>query len=160
MARLTTLLLILVLTACAGGATGDPNRDLQWRTSIRGNEVRAVVFDRTGGYQIQRVSLVGPDGQILPAREMTRENQGGSGSGVGFGVAGGYGSRSGASLGMGMGVPFDSDMAPPLERRTVAIIALPDPELYRRTAAQWRIEVDMITPKGVAYHATIPAPTT
>jgi hypothetical protein len=159
MARLTTLLLVLVLAACAGGPTGDPNRDLQWRTSIRGNEVRAVLFDRTGGYQIQRVSLVGPDGQTVPAREMTRENQGGSGSGVGFGIGGSYGSRSGGALGAGMGVPFDSEMAPPLERRTVAIIPLPDPELFRRTAAQWRIEVDMITPKGVAHHATIPAPT-
>jgi hypothetical protein len=159
MARITTLLLILVLAACGGGPTGDPARDLQWRTSIRGNEVRAIVFDRTGSYMIQRVSLVGPDGQTVPAREMTRENQGGSGSGITFGVGGTYGSRSGAGMGLGTTVPMDSDLAPPLERRTVAVIPLPDPDRYRRTASQWRIEVDMTGPSGVAHHATIPAPT-
>ena len=160
MTRLTTLLLVLVLAACGGGPTGDPARDLQWRTSIRGNEVRAIVFDRTGSYVIQRVSLVGPDGQTIPAREMTRENQGGSGSGVTFGVGGGtYGSRGGAGVGLGTTVPLDTDTAPLLERRTVAVIPLPDPEGYRRTAAQWRIEADMIAPDGVVRHATVPAPT-
>jgi DNA-binding transcriptional LysR family regulator len=156
MTRLTTLLLVLALAACVARPPGDPNRDLQWRTSIRGNEVRAVVFDRTGSYRIERVALVGPNGQIWPAREMTRENQGGSGPGVG--LTGGYGSRSGAALGLGIGMPYEYDLAPPLERRTVAVIPLPDAELYRRTAAQWRIEIDMVTPVGIAHHATIPAP--
>jgi hypothetical protein len=150
---------MLVLAACGGGPTGDPARDLQWRTSIRGNEVHAIAFDRTGAYVIQRVSLVGPEGQIIPAREMTRESQGGSGSGVTFGVGGVYGSRGGGGVGLGTSVPLDTDTAPLLERRTVAIIPLADPERYRSTASQWRIEVDMVAPGGMVRQATVPAPT-
>jgi hypothetical protein len=132
-----------------------PERDLQWRTSLRADEAWFVVFDRTGQYRIDRVALVGPGGQAVPAREMTRENQGGNGR-PGFGVFGSGGSRGMNGVGVGIDIPVGSDPGS-LERRTSAVIPLPQD--YRRTAPQWKIEVDMTTPDGSAYHATIPAPT-
>jgi hypothetical protein len=155
MRRLLLGLAVLVLGACSGGPTGVPERDLQWRTSLRGNEVRVIVFDRTGQYRIDRVTLVGPDGQVVPARELTRESQGGS-SGPGFGVFGAGGSRGTSSFGIGIDMPVGSD-AGSLERRTSALIPMP-PD-YRRDAAQWRIDIEMITPSGASNRTSIAAPT-
>src|SRR5262245_1274932 len=82
---IVSALVVLVLGACSGRPTGVPERDLQWRTSLRGEELRVIVFDRTGEYRIDSISLVGPNGQVLPAREITRESQGGT-TGPGYSV--------------------------------------------------------------------------
>ena len=146
--------MVLALVACSGRPTGVPERDLQWRTSLRGDELSVIVFDRTGEYRIDGVSLVGPNGQVIPAREMTRESQGGS-AGPGYSVFGAGGSR-GAGIGAGIDFPIGGE-APSLERRTSAVIPLPAG--YRQTPAQWHIDVEMIVPGGGPYRASIPAPT-
>ena len=156
MTRLTTLLMVLVLAACSGRPAGTPERDLQWRTSVRGDEIRVVLFDRTGSYRIDRIALVGPSGQEVQAREMTRESQSG-GKGPSFGLGGDYGSRGGGSLGVGMSLPLDTDYSPAIDRRTSAVIPMPNG--YTQNPAQWRIEVEMTMPGGGPYHATLPAPT-
>src|SRR5262245_58267949 len=115
---------MLALAACSGRPTGVPERDLQWNTSLRGDELRVIVFDRTGEYRIDSVTLVGPNGQVVPAREMTRESQGGSGSGPGYSVFGAGGSR-GAGIGAGIDIPIGGEPAASLERRTSAVIPLP-----------------------------------
>lgn len=148
-------LAVLTLAACSGRPTGVPERDLQWRTSLRGDEVRVVVFDRTGQYRIDRIALVGPDGSVVPARELTRESQSGGGR-PGVGIGGNYGPRSGGGLIAGMDVPAGSDGSS-LERRTAAVI--PIPQGYRQNAAQWHVEIDMILPGGGANQTNIPAPT-
>ena len=155
MKRLVLTLMIFALAACSGRPTGTPERDLQWRTSLRGDTVQVVVFDRTGQYRINSVSLVGPSGQVVPARELTRENED-DGSGPGFDVFGAGGSRGMGGIGMGIDIPVGSRPAS-MERRTSAIIPMPSD--FRRNAAQWHIEVEMARPDGSPYRATIPAPT-
>jgi hypothetical protein len=148
-------LLVMALGACAGHPTGVPERDLLWRTSLRGDEVRVIVFDRTGEYRINNVSLVGPNGQSVHARELTRENQSVGGN-PGVGVFGSGGSRGMGGIGMGIELPVGSG-SPSLERRTSA--AIPIPPEYRQNAAQWHIDVQMILPDGAPYRVTLPAPT-
>lgn len=148
-------LTVLVLAACSGGPTGVPERDLQWRTSLRGNELRVVVFDRTGQYRIDGVSLVGPNGQVVPARELTRESQGGS-NGPSYGLYGSGGSRGMGGIGAGMDMPIGNDYAASLERRTSATVPLP--AAYRQNPAQWHVDIDMIVPGGGPYRASIAAP--
>jgi len=111
-------LILLTLTACSGRPTGIPEKDLQWRTSLRGDEVRVAVFDRTGQYRINGITLVGPGGAVVPARELTRESQSGAGGG-GLSVGGDYGPRSGGGVILGMGFPVGGDSSS-LERRTAA----------------------------------------
>jgi hypothetical protein len=154
MGRFVLALAVLALGACSSGPTGVPERDLQWRTSLRADEVRVIMFDRTGQYRVDRVALVGPGGQVVPAREMTRENLGGS-AGPGFGVFGSGGSRGMSGFGIGIDLPVGSDSGS-LERRTSAVIPLP-PD-YRRDAAQWRIEIEMTMPSGGPYRTSIAAP--
>ena len=146
---------VLVLAACSGGPTGVPERDLQWRTSLRGNELRVVVFDRTGQYRIDGVSLVGPNGQVVPARELTRESQGGS-SGPSVGFYGSSSSRDVGGIGAARDMPVGSDYAASLERRTSATVSLPAG--YRQNPAQWHVDIDMIVPGGGPYRASIAAP--
>jgi hypothetical protein len=148
-----SVLTVLTLVACSGGPTGVPERDLQWRASLRGDEVRVSVFDRTGEYRIDSVSLVGPNGQVAPAREMTRESQGSS-VGPGYSVFGSGGSR-GAGIGAGIDIPVGAESAS-LERRTSAVI--PVPSGYRQNPSQWHIEIEMTVPRGGPYRASIPAP--
>jgi hypothetical protein len=145
----------LALVACSGRPTGVPEKDLQWRTSLRGDEVRVVVFDRTGQYRINGVALVGPGGAVVPARELTRESQSGAGGG-GLSVGGDYGPRSGGGVILGMGFPVGGDSSS-LERRTAAVI--PTPPGYRQNAAQWHIQVDMTLPGGGTSQTTIATPT-
>jgi hypothetical protein len=156
MRRLILALVVLALGACGSRPTGVPERDLQWRTSLRGDQVQLVVFDRTGEYRITSVSLVGPSGQVVPARELTRENQGSGGGGTGVGVFGSGGSRGMGGIGMGIELPVGSD-TPSLERRTSAVIPLPP--AYRENAAQWRVQVEMVLPNGTPYRVTLAAPT-
>ena len=135
---------------------GVPERDLQWRTSLHGDEIRVAIFDRTGEYRIDSVALVGPAGQVMPARELTRENQSTGGGRPGVDVFGGGGSRGMGGIGMGIDLPVGSG-SPSLERRTAAVIPLPPG--YRESAAQWHLEIQMIKPDGGPYRASIPAPT-
>jgi len=147
-------LFLLALTACSGRPTGIPEKDLQWRTTLRGDEVRVIVFDRTGQYRINGVALVGPGGAVVPARELTRESQSGAGGG-GLSVGGDYGPRSGGGVILGMGFPIGTDSSS-LERRTAAVI--PMPQSYRQTAAQWHIQVDMTLPGGGTSQTNLAAP--
>jgi hypothetical protein len=147
-------LALATLAACSGRSTGVPERDLQFRTSVRSNEMRVVVFDRTGEYRIDGVSLVGPNGQVFPAREVTRESQGGS-TGPGYGVFGSGGSRGMGGIGAQIDIPVGAESTS-LERRTAATIALPAG--YGQNPAQWHIEVDMTVPNGGPYRASLPVP--
>lgn len=157
MKRFVVLVLaVLALGACGSRPTGVPERDLQWRTSLRGDEMRVIAFDRTGDYRIDSVALVGPAGQVVPARELTRENQSTGGGGHGVGVFGEGGSRGMGGIGMGIELPVGSS-SPSLERRTSAVI--PIPPGYRESAAQWHLEIQMVLPNGSPYRASIPAPT-
>ena len=154
MRRLVLILAVLTLAACSGRPSGVPERDLQWRTSLRGGELQVIVFDRTGAYRIDNVALVGPGGQTVMAREMTRESQGGSGSGPGYSVFGSGGTRGGM-LGAGLDMPVGPDPVS-LERRTSAFVPLPPG--YRQNVAQWHIEIEMTLPRGGLYRASIAAP--
>jgi len=148
-------LVVLGLVACSGSPTGVPERDLQWRTSLRDNELRVVVFDRTGQYRIDGVSLVGSNGQVVPARDLTRESQGGSGRSVA--VYGSSGSSDVGGIGASRDMPtIGNDYAASLERRTTATVPLPAG--YRQNPAQWHIDIDMIVPGGGPYRASIAAP--
>ncbi len=114
---------------------------------------------------MDKVTLVGPGGQSIDAFELTRVSHGGNsvgpgvstGVGVGVGV-GSSGTRS--SVGIGVGIPLGSSGGSRNRRvnQTEALIRLPNPEVYRRTAQDWMIRVALIDTRGGKLSAAFPAP--
>jgi hypothetical protein len=160
-------ILALALTAgceqIPGGPPAPVTPDLQWQTELLPDAVRVALYDRRAAWRIDSVTLVGPAGQAVPAREMTRVsgNTSGPGFGTSLGIGGAYGSRSGFGTGVGLSFPLGGPgPGYAAERRTEAVIPLPDPASYHRDPSRWHIEVSMSAPFAAQpYHATIPAPT-
>ena len=145
-----------------------PGPDVRWRSGIEGDVVTIDIIDRFGYYRVDRVALVSPDGQEIPAQDLTRyaarydSSVGASNVGIGFGSWGG--SSSGVGVGFGLGFPLggssssassDPDRNAP---HTVARVALSDPDRYRRTARDWTVRVRLIDSAGAASVAQFPAP--
>jgi hypothetical protein len=145
-----------------------PGPDVRWRSGIEGDVVTVDIIDRFGYYRVDRVALVSPDGQEIPAQDLTRyaarydSSVGASNVGIGLGSWGG--SSSGVGVGFGLGFPLggssssassDPDRNAP---HTVARVALSDPDRYRRTARDWTVRVRLIDSAGAASVAQFPAP--
>jgi hypothetical protein len=160
--RATAGLLALVLlatAACSEPPPGaQPGRDLAWQTAFLGDAIRVTLDDPGGAYHVDSVTLIDPDGRETLAREITRETvEGDRYGGPSVGVGGAGGSRSGASVGVGLSVPLGGP-GYGSQRRTVAIIPIPDPGTYRNDALRFSITARMTGPGGAAYSATIPPP--
>ena len=148
---------LMVLVGCAqvngtnGLASNTATPSLDWTTSIDDDTIRVSLVDSRGAYRVDKVTLVGPGGQSIDAFELTRVSHGGNsagpgvstGVGVGVGV-GSSGTRS--SVGIGVGIPLGSSGGSrnPRVNQTEALIRVPNPEVYRRTAEDWMIRVALI----------------
>lgn len=156
-------LLSLFLAACAGDAA-EPPRALTAEARLTGPEAAAIevrVRDIPAGTTVERVLLIGPDGQRTEAPELSlsgRESGARSGSGpsIGFGVTGGSASRISPSISLGWSLPGDGPAR--RSREVGAVIALPDPAAYRSAPEAWRIEVHHADVTGRAEVIRLPAP--
>ena len=162
---------LMVLVGCAqvdgtsGPASNTATPSLDWTTSIDDDTIRVSLVDSRGAYRVDKVTLVGPGGQSIDAFELTRVSHGGNsagpgvstGVGVGVGV-GSSGTRS--SVGIGVGIPLGSSGGSGNRRvnQTEALIRVPNPEVYRRTAEDWMIRVALIDTRGGKLSAAFPAP--
>lgn len=176
MARLAALMSLLwLLAGCVDAADygasdrrspqGSAPPGLDWRTSIDGDVLAVELTDHKGYYRIERVALVGPNGETIGANELTRETvRGDAGdydpSGVGVGIGAHGGSRGGhVSLGFSFPLNGPRPRPSPAITLTYARIRIPDAEAYRRTAGRWQIEIFVTDPAGESSLAQIPAPT-
>lgn len=173
MARIAALLsLFSLLAGCIGsgdyGASGPRSPQgaaqpgLDWRTTIAGDVVTVEITDHQGYYRIERVALLGPDGETVGANELTRETvraeadaYGHRGVDVGIGAHGG---SRGGHVGLGFGFPLNGPRPGPAITRTYARIRIADAEAYRRAAGRWQIEIFVTDPAGASSIARIPAP--
>ena len=173
---------LLLLAACSGGGTpASPAADgsapgwggviapegpsVDWRTAYLGDSVQVTIVDPRSYYRVQEVRLIAPDGRSYEASEITRDvlrdrsDEGWYGR-PSVGVGGAFGSHGGG-LGVGLSFPIGnraSDAERQGQTSTEARIRLPDPDLYRRSAADWRIEIALTDPSGAPHAARIAAP--
>jgi hypothetical protein len=137
---------------------------LDWRTTISGDVLGVELTDHQGYYRIERVALLGPDGETVGANELTRQTVRGDAdaydhSGVDVGI-GAHGGSRGGHVGLGFSFPLNGPRPRPSPAitRTEARIQIPDAEAYRATAGRWRIEIFVTDPAGASAIARIPAP--
>lgn len=165
------LLLVAAVWACtpqpepasdsAYGPAGLPALD--WRTRIDGREIHVELEDPSGHYESVEMELLAPGGQRIPANTVTNEERVYNDTyGYGrptFGVGGAAGSRGGG-VGVGMSFPLGGTRSAGVERERLIVgrFVLPDLYEYRRTAAQWAIEITLTSYSGETSRATIPAP--
>ncbi len=144
--------------------TGAPPPGLDWRTTISGDVLGVELTDHEGYYRIERVALLGPNGETVGANELTRETVRRDADaydhrGVDVGI-GAHGGSRGGHVGLGFSFPLNGPRASPSPAITLtyARIRLPDAETYRRTAGRWQIEIFVTDPAGASSIARIPAP--
>ena len=137
---------------------------LDWRTTIAGDVLAVEITDHKGYYRIERVALLGPNGETVGANELTRETVRGNADaydhrGVDVGI-GAHGGSRGGHVGLGFSFPLNGPRPRPSPAITLtyARIRIPDAEAYRRTAGRWQIEIFVTDPAGASSIARIPAP--
>lgn len=148
-----------------GGAVSPGGLSIDWRTAYLGDSVQVTIIDPRSYYRVQEVRLIAPDGRSYAASEITRDVLRGRSDDDWYGrpslgVGGAVGSHGGG-LGVGLSFPI-GNRAADAERQgqtsTEARIRLSDPDFYRRTAADWTIEVGLADPSGAPHVARIAAP--
>jgi hypothetical protein len=152
-------IVVLAIAACTEQRPGaQPGRDLAWQTAFLGDAIRVTLDSSGGTYQVDSVALVDPDGREILAREITRETvEGVPYGGPSVGVGGAGGSSGGGAVGVGISLPLGGS-GYGTQRRTIAIIPVPDPIAYRLDTLRWSIVARMSSSNGAAYTATIPPP--
>lgn len=171
MAKIAALMsLFWLLAGCVGpgdyGASGPRSPQgaaqpgLDWRTTIAGDVLAVEITDHKGYYRIERVALLGPNGETVGANELTRETVRGDADaydhrGVDVGI-GAHGGSRGGHVGLGFSFPLNGPRPSPAITLTYARIRIPD--AYRRTAGRWQIEIFVTDPAGASSIARIPAP--
>lgn len=161
---LAVLILMGGLAGCANGASEPVNTvpgvtpSLAWQINQTTDTLVLGLQDRRAFYRLTGASLVGPGGQRVPAREISRHDTdqvgiGGPFGGVGVGVGGG--SRSGA--GVGLSFPILGGGSSRDRRETEVIFAVPNngAELAG-WPGDWVVELALEDNDGVASSATIP----
>lgn len=161
------LLVILLLLPLAAGCAREPRPPVgPPRVTAApvddGAAVQVRVVGLMPGARVAGIRLVAPDGTALtPAeRRESRTHAGGGGAASSVGVGATGGSASGINPFVTLSLDFLGGDGGP-ERRTrqiVARIPLPDPAAYRDTAADWRLEVDLVDVAGAKRTRTLPAP--
>lgn len=146
---------------------------LNWETRLSGDTITVELRDPYAYYRVERVEMVGPNGLTIAASEIDRETHTGDYAGGGYGYGGGPsvglgvgswsgGRRGGTGVGLGLGFPLggSSYEPPPQPVGTItrARLRIPDPELYRQTAANWVIRVTTTDRNNQQNVAVIPAP--
>ena len=131
--------------------------DLEWNTTLRNDLVEVALIDRKSFYRVDQVELIGPDGRLYPATDITRHvtTEDGPSSGARVGI--GAGSGGGVSTGIGFSFPI-AGRSSRNRTKTTARIPLLNPDFYRATAAQWTIRVTLIDQTGEQSTADFPAP--
>ena len=173
MGRFAALIsLFSLLAGCIGsgdyGASGPRSPQdavppgLDWHTAITGDVVTVELTDHQGYYRIERVALLGPNGETVGANELTRETVRRDADaydhrGVDVGI-GAHGGSRGGHVGLGFSFPLNGPSRSPAISLTYARIRIPDAEAYRRTAGRWKIEIFVTDPAGASGIARIPAP--
>ena len=173
MARIAALMsLFWLLAGCVGpgdyGASGPRSPQgaaqpgLDWRTTIAGDVLAVEITDHKGYYCIERVALLGPNGETVGANELTRETVRGDGDaydhrGVDVGI-GAHGGSRGGHVGLGFSFPLNGPRPSPSPAITLTYARIRIPDAYRRTAGRWQIEIFVTDPAGASSIARIPAP--
>ncbi len=135
---------------------------LDWRTTIAGDVLAVEITDHKGYYRIERVALLGPNGETVGANELTRETVRGNADaydhrGVDVGI-GAHGGSRGGHVGLGFSFPLNGPRPRPSPAITLTYARIRIPDAYRRTAGRWQIEIFVTDPAGASSIARIPAP--
>lgn len=158
MRRLLAAAWLLALAGCAQAPGGEPSLD--WRTSVRGEELVVQLADRRAHYRVAQVALVAPSGRRYPAFELTREvlrDDDGYGYGrPGVGIGGAVGSGGWSSAGVGVTIPLGGFGGGPRGAWTEARIPLPKPA--SAVGPDWKIVVELTDRSGAQRFAELPAP--
>ncbi|MHA1571054.1 MAG: hypothetical protein ACTSWM_04485 [Alphaproteobacteria bacterium] len=132
--------------------------NLEWNTTLKGDVVEIVLTDPRSFYRVEQMELLGPDGRIYRATDITRlvtKDDGRSG-----GTRVGIGAGSGGRVSTGIGFSFPIGNRSSYNRtKTETRIPLRNPDFYRATASQWTIRVTLIDQAGQQSTADFPAPT-
>ncbi len=155
--------LCLLLWACAGA---EPERTgfLRARASLEapaGAAVEVVLDDIPPGYEIERVTLIDPQGgrhgaeRLVPARRQSGTAV--PGALIGIAVTGGSSSgiKPALSLGFGTGLREETRIG----RRVLARVPLPDPAPFRDHPERWRLEVTYLDVTGERRSVVLPLAT-
>ena len=162
--RPLAVLLLLFLASCARDEPVRPER-LRAAAGFAGPEAEVVevrVFEIPAGTTVERILLLGPDGERLEAAEFARSiSESGPGfvarKGIGVAVSGGSSSGVQPSVSLNYGLTRE----PGVDRQTrriVAAIPLADPAAYRAAAEDWRVEVHYSDVTGAPQVLSLPAP--
>ena len=153
-----------LLAGCSRDQPASPAR-LRAAADFAGPEAEAIEVRVSGippGTKIERILLLGPDGERLEGPELVRSisevgpdfvNR----TGIGIGVQGG------SSSGIRQSFSLNRSLArePGHDRQTRQIsaqIVLPDPAAYRATADAWRVELHYSDVTGARRVLGLPAP--
>ncbi len=155
--------LCLLLWACAGA---EPERTgfLRARASLEapaGAAVEVVLDDIPPGYEIERVTLIDPQGgrhgaeRLVPARRQSGTAL--PGALIGIAVTGGSSSgiKPALSLGFGTGLREETRIG----RRVLARVPLADPTPFRDHPERWRLEVTYLDVTGERRSVVLPLAT-
>ena len=161
------LAVVLALAACTGGQSAPVNTvpgvspSLAWQITQTPTSLVLGLQDRRAFYRLTGATLRGPGGQVVPAREISRNETdrvgvGGPYGGVGVGVGGG--SRSG--VGIGLSFPILGGGGSTRDRReTEVIFAVPDNGAgLAGWPADWVIDLALEDNDGTTSSATIAVP--
>jgi len=173
MAKIAALMsLFWLLAGCVGpgdysasgprSPQGAAQPGLDWRTTIAGDVLAVEITDHKGYYRIERVALLGPNGETVGANELTRETVRGDADaydhrGVDVGI-GAHGGSRGGHVGLGFSFPLNGPRPSPSPAITLTYARIRIPDAYRRTAGRWQIEIFVTDPAGASSIARIPAP--
>jgi hypothetical protein len=163
---LPVLLPLLLIAGCEyGGAPPQPGATAQLRASFpRGGIADTIVIEATDRLPLRAADLLSPDGSTTPAGSIDVDDS--PSFATGQRVAGDpwrnslSGSGSGATLSLPLAQPGAALRSREQLLATVssAEIALPDPVVYRRNWAHYRIRLTFGTPPGEVETREIPAP--
>lgn len=132
--------------------------NLKWETALQGDVVEVVLIDRKSFYRVDQIELIGPDGRIYRATDITRHVTRGDSYGSGARVGIGAGSGGRVSTGIGFSFPIGEKTSRD-RTKTETRIPLRNPEFYLATVAQWTIRVTLTDETGKQSTADFPAPT-
>ncbi len=131
--------------------------DLEWKTALKSDVVEVVLIDRKSFYRVDQIELIGPDGRIYRATDITRHVTEGDGYSSGTRVGIGAGSGGRVSTGIGFSFPIGNKSSRD-RTKTETRIPLRNPEFYRATVDQWTVRVTLIDEDGEQSTADFPAP--
>jgi hypothetical protein len=162
--RSIAVLLVLGLASCAEYGDAGQGPDTAVARFVPGGEVTVVQVTVSDTRPVRAAELDGPDGKVVPAYSIESNPASVYGRpafrpSIGMGGGGGFGGgNSSFGGGLGFAMPLNgADVAPGSvslssgQIQSTALIRLPDPQDYRKTWRDWRVQIQLGDPPEVKF---------